>query len=142
MRMPILLLCFTVRKPGLSFQEYKSYYEQHHSKNIYGFLGEDSPYTYSRHYVERESDGDSSYIPATGDPALFLTGKAADFIYDGVTIMTWENEAAYINMTKKFTQPDVVAKFAADEEVFLDRSKTVLMSVGKFPAAPPSDRAL
>jgi hypothetical protein len=69
MSLPILLLCFTVRKPGTTFQEYKAYYEQHHSKNIYGFLGDDSPATYSRHYVERPEDGNSSHIPAHGDPA-------------------------------------------------------------------------
>jgi hypothetical protein len=70
MSLPILLLCFTVRKPGTTFQEYKAYYEQHHSKNIYGFLGDDSPATYSRHYVERPEDGNSSQIPAHGDPAF------------------------------------------------------------------------
>lgn len=140
--MPILLLCFTVRKPGTTFQEYKAYYEQHHSKNIYDFLGDDSPATYSRHYVERPSDGDSSHIAAQGAPALFLTGQAEDFVYDGVTLMTWANEAAYINMTKKFTDPDVARRFAADEEVFLDRSKVVLMSVGEVPVPPPNGRAL
>ncbi|KAJ9610298.1 hypothetical protein H2200_005075 [Cladophialophora chaetospira] len=140
--MSIMLLCFTVRKPGMSFQDYKAYYEQHHSKNIYDFLGDDSPATYSRHYVERPSDGDSSHIAAHGAPAIFLTGQPENFVFDAVTIMTWENEEAYISMTKKFTDPDVVSRFTADEEVFLDRSKVVLMSVGRVPVTPPSGRAL
>jgi hypothetical protein len=140
--MPILLLCFTVRKPGMSFQDYKAYYEQHHARNACMFLGEDQPSTYSRHYVLRDSDGDSSHIKAHGDPALFITGKAADFVYDCVTIMTWDDQASYTRMTQKFASPDVVSKFTADEEVFLDRSKIVLMSVGEVPVPPPDGRAL
>lgn len=140
--MPILLLCFTIRKPGVSFQDYKSYYEQHHSKNIYDFLGDDSPATYSRHYVERPGDGDSSHIAANGSPAFFLTGQAAEFAYDCVTLMTWDDEEAYIKMTQKFSDPDVGSRFAADEEFFLDRSKVVLMSVGEVPFPPPHGRAL
>jgi hypothetical protein len=54
--------------------------------------------------------------------------------------MTWADQAAYLRMTEKFSQPDVLEKFAADEAVFLDRSKTILLSVGEFPA-PPEGRA-
>ena len=140
--MPILLLCFTVRKPGTTFQEYKAYYEQHHSKNIYTFLGDDSPSTYSRHYVERPSDGNSSHIEANGSPALFITGEAQDFEYDGITIMTWDDEAAFTSMVHKFSDPEVIRQFSEDEEKFLDRSKIVLLSVGKVPVPPPECRAL
>ena len=140
--MPIVVLCFTVRKPGTTFQDYKSYYELHHSKNVRGYLGDDYPATYTRHYVERSSDGDSSHISANGTPAAFLTGSAAEFTYDCVTIMTWQDQEAYERMVTKFADPEVVRQFVADEEMFIDRPKTVLMSLGEVPRTPPKGQAM
>lgn len=119
--MAITVLCFTVRKPGMTFQDFKLYYEQHHSVNAVTYLGNDAPSTYSRHYVERKRDGESSHTAANGSPPLFFTGLADSFEYDCVTVMTWKDAAAMDSMAKKFSQPDVVASFAADEEKFLDR---------------------
>jgi hypothetical protein len=140
--MTILVLCFTTRKPTLSFTDYKTYYETIHSRNIYTLFGPHSPSTYSRHYVSRSSDGTSDHIPSTGSPITFLTGRALDFPYDCVTVMTWDSEEAYVAMTEKFQDPEVARRFAEDEERFLDRSKTVLMSLGEVPVRVPEARAL
>lgn len=62
-----------------------------------------------------------------GFPATVLIGSQRDFDYNAFTKLRVVDEAALQTFFGLFQQPDNTAHIAADEEQFLDRSRSKLL---------------
>lgn len=67
--------------------------------------------------TEEASERKSSY------PATVLSGTQADFDYDALVEMTFENEEAFKSFHGILMEPENAKWVAEDEEKFLDRKK-------------------
>jgi hypothetical protein len=101
------LLIFLKRRPGMSLEEFREYYESVHSK-----LGE----KYSRgarRYVRR-------YLQPFPAP---LAPGSAELDFDVVTEL-WYDDRASLEKDLQFSdRPDIAREIEADEERVFDRSK-------------------
>lgn len=99
------LIGLFTRRQGMSAEEFRDYYENHHAPNAVGHFGHLWT-SYSRHYLER----------AEGDPGP-----------DVITEVVFRDEAALEEMyatlaANRSMRDDIVA----DEDRFFDRSLTQL----------------
>lgn len=104
----IKAVALLARKPGISHAEFVDYYENHHSKLIRRLLPQIDEYR--RNYLDWDS--------AVGAP----DAAAPDF--DVITEFTFASREAYDAMLATDALPEVRAAIAADEENFLDRSRS------------------
>lgn len=107
------LVALLKKKSDVSFEFMQDYYENRHAPYVSQILpvGND----YRRNYVKR----------------LRVNGVEVDdcFEYDVVTEMWFDDEAAYGKFAAAISDEEIRRKVAADEEKFLDRSKSVIMIV-------------
>lgn len=89
------------------------YYETHHAPLVIELMP--GILTYRRNYVQAEGG--------------FAFEATPDFDYDSVTEIWFRDRAAYEEALAVLLSPANAARLAADEERFLDRSKTRLMIV-------------
>ena len=123
----ILLLAY--RKPGTTPEEFKAHYEGTHMPLVRALAGEHYPLSHTRRYIHRapgrgETERNAQY------PASIIMGTQADFDFDAISELTFEDQAAFQSFFDFMTQPENAAKLAADEELFLDRSKMPIVIVG------------
>lgn len=116
---------FTTRKPGTTFEQFKSYYETHHAYVITGFFTQCpcTPLSYIRNYIERDS-GDTT--------PSFPLGGADSWDYDCVSQLVFENQQQRDELFAEFGKH--AEAIGEDEENFLDRSKTKFIFVPASPA--------
>jgi hypothetical protein len=107
-------VCLLKRRASMSFEEFQSYYENHHRK-----LGEKWVPTQVK-YVRR-------YLHPVGRNPI--TGEAPATEYDVLTEMWFENRAAFEAAMEALGAPDASAEIAADEEQLFDRSKICLCEI-------------
>ena len=118
------MFSFLVRKPGMSFEDFKSYYENTHapmalhSKN---FTGPHAPLSYNRHYVDRKD----------GSGACFPFGNGQNWGFDCITRVEFKDEETFKKGMKNFAENS--HEIQADEDNFLDRSKSIYIIVGECP---------
>jgi len=96
------------RRPGMSQQEFREYYETYHR-----VIGEKYLRNYASRYVRR-------YIYGFADP---ITGLAPDQEYDVVMEIWYHDEAAFVACNAQFADPKVMQEIADDEERLFDRPK-------------------
>jgi len=128
----ILLLVY--RKPGTTPEEFKAHYEGIHVPLERALAGEYYPLSHTRRYIDRapgradngETERNAQY------PASIIMGTQADFDFDAISELTFEDQAAFQSFFDFMTQPENAAKLAADEELFLDRSKMPIAIVGDY----------
>lgn len=109
------VLIFVSRKPGMSFDDFKAYYEDTHMALIHKQAGPHFPETHTRRYIRRpDADPDN---PGTA----IMTGGTS-FSYDAIAELTFPNEEAVQALFAVMGQPENTAARQADEEKFLDRS--------------------
>lgn len=130
--MAITALIHAYRKPGLSVEDFKKYYEAHVDL-LKRLAADDFPLSHKRTYVARNSvetapDGASARNALT--PAVLLAGQQADFDFDAYAELTFADQISLAAFAAKTQTPDVAAQIAADEEKFLDRSKTGIVMMG------------
>ncbi|WP_317930096.1 EthD domain-containing protein [Halioxenophilus sp. WMMB6] len=113
------ILLFMKRKPGLTPTEFRDYYEQQHvplcSKYIKGL----------NRYLRR-------YLEPLPNPE---TGQCLEPEYDVITELWFNDEALFkgtVNYLSTHTMPDEVI---ADEELFLDRTKSRMTIVSEAESA-------
>jgi hypothetical protein len=97
------------RKPGLTREQFKNYYETTHSK-----LGDKYLPPYCTKYLRR-------YLEPVGHP---ITGSPEGFDYDCITEMWFPDEATYKAFTASVTAPEIAKVVIEDEEKLVDRAKT------------------
>lgn len=101
------VLSFLSRRADLAPAAFANYYENRHVPLIRELVG--APPVYSRRYLTREA-------------ALAPENGAVDF--DVVTEVGFPDRAAFLAWMAAVSAPGVGERIAADEAVFLDRSKT------------------
>jgi hypothetical protein len=98
---------FLTRREGIETQAFIDYYENHHVPLICNLAP--APIVYKRNYLLR------------GD-ALNKEDNAIDF--DVVTELVFPDRAAYLAWRAELSKPGSGEQVVADEEKFLDRSRT------------------
>lgn len=104
----IKAVALLARKPELTHAEFVDYYENNHAKLIRNLLPQ--IVEYRRNYLDR-----GTAIGADG---------AADPDFDVISEFVFADRAGYDAMLATHAQPEVAAAIEADEENFLDRSRT------------------
>ncbi|EYF08334.1 EthD domain-containing protein [Chondromyces apiculatus] len=102
---------FLVRKPGLERQAFIDHYENEHIPLICRLAT--IPTVYKRNYVVR---GDGSNLP--------FNEERGDVDFDVVTELVFADRAAFQAWQGELSRPGVGEQVVADEERFLDRSRT------------------
>ena len=101
------------RKPELSREDFIAYYENNHvpliRRLLPGIRG------YRRNFIEPEG--------------AFVSADAAARDFDVITELWFADRAAYEAAMAHHERPEVAGAIAADEENFLDRSKTRMFVV-------------
>lgn len=104
------LISLTTRKEGLTHEEFRDYYENHHVKLGYEFL---QPHCvkYARHYL---------------NPVIAATKKdhPPGPAYDCMVEFWFENEAGYRAFEAKVSNAKDTAYIVEDELKFVDRAKS------------------
>lgn len=130
--MPFKLLAHAYRKPGMSTEDFKKHYEAHVDL-IKRLSGDDFPLSHKRTYMARQAveaapEGATSSNATT--PAVVLVGQQSEFDFDAYAELTFTDEDAFRVFFQKVRGPEVADQIAADEELFLDRSKFAVVVLG------------
>jgi hypothetical protein len=101
------LLAYLSKRNGMTMDEFVDYYENHHLPLILSLAP--TPMEYKRHYLQR---GDSVNV-----------GEAS-IDFDVVTELQWTDRSAFYAWIGAVTGGAAGERVAADEERFLDRSRS------------------
>jgi hypothetical protein len=101
------LLSYLTKRPGMSTDDFIDYYENHHVPLILSLAP--TPVVYKRRYLLRG-------VPTN------VADSEIDF--DVVTELAFPDRDAYTSWLQALTDGDSGTRVAADEEKFLDRSRT------------------
>ena len=106
------VMAFLARKPGMTRDEFRDYYENRHAP----LVGQLTPKfaAYRRNYVNFEG-------PLKTDEHLIT--------FDVVVEIEFEDQAACERWVAAYQVPDVLARISADEENFLDRDRMLVCAV-------------
>ncbi|KAI1454129.1 EthD domain-containing protein [Annulohypoxylon moriforme] len=117
--MPFSVLFLATRKAGTTPESFKEHYETVHIPLLKSAAGAAFPQTHTRHYIHR----------AEGQ-AHVLLGTQGDFDYDVVVELAFADQAAFQAYAAATHSGDAQAKISADEESFIDRSKSRAVILG------------
>lgn len=119
------LLYLAYRKPGTSPAHFRAHYENIHMPKIKQMTGHLFPLSHVRKYVHRTATSTNNECTERNSdtPATVLSGVQADFDYDALVEMTFEDEAAFQAFYGMLSEPGNAEWIARDEETFLDRVK-------------------
>lgn len=122
------ILFFAFRKPGTTPAHFRAHYEDKHMPKIKEMTVQHFPLTHVRRYIHRTSVETPSTIANASErnphtPATVLSGTQAEFDYDAIVEMTFEDEKAFQTFCGILQIPDNAKWIAEDEETFLDRKK-------------------
>ena len=100
------------RKPGMSFADFRDYYESRHAP----MAAELCPnlVRYTRTYI-------------TDSMPLSRRADLSELDFDCITQCWYDVEGSWEERSKDLLPPDVFKRMAADEENFLDRTRTRLL---------------
>lgn len=108
------------RKPGMSFEDFKDYYESHHRK-----LGE-KVLPSGIHYVRR-------YLQPVPNP---VTGEVTELEFDVLTEVWYESREAFEAAMVALSEPEIAAEVAEDEEKLFDRTKNRFCTIEEHESYP------
>lgn len=103
------------RKPGLSHEEFRAYYERTHAPLATPYL-RGLVTGYSRNYVESVS----RYAPEEGAERQ----EAGADPFDCVTIMEFRERGAIDELMARLGEAEILSVIVPDEERFIDRART------------------
>lgn len=105
----IKILCFMNRKPGLSMEEFKAYYEDRHVPLIHRLL----PHAieYRRNFVEDRPH----------ETGHMVQDRERGVTFDVLTELTYASEEMYQRTLDGLADPEIGSLIAEDEARFLDR---------------------
>ncbi|KAI2617295.1 EthD domain-containing protein [Hypomontagnella submonticulosa] len=128
--MPFVIIFFATRKPGVTPEQFKTHYEDIHMPLLREIAGPHFPLTHTRRYIQRSPGvAEGTTLNAT-TPAQVLVGTQADFDYDVVVELTFEDAATFQAFMAYAHTPERSARVIADEETFLDRSQSRAVVLG------------
>ncbi len=97
------------RRPGMSTEEFRTYYETNHR-----LIGEKYLRGYACRYVRR-------FLNPTSDAGTATFGSEGDF--DVVLEIWYPDAATYEEVSKRLAAPDAAAEILADELKLFDRAR-------------------
>ncbi|ROV97390.1 hypothetical protein VMCG_06865 [Cytospora schulzeri] len=118
------ILIFVYRKPGTTPEQFRAHYESSHVPLIKDITGELFPLSHTRRYIHRTEGKAEGTERNANSPASVLMGTQADFEYDVFAELIFPDVDAFQKFFGVAQQPENAARIAADEEKFLDRSKS------------------
>ena len=130
--MSFSVIVFLWRKPGLTPQDFKDYYEMKHMPLFASLVGPLSPKIHTRIYPTRQQA--AGIAPSNNDnlqyPATVFQGNADNFDFDVFVSMAFENKDAFHAFLARMQEPEVASKIRGDEENFLQYQKTAAAAGG------------
>ena len=112
------------RRPGMSAEEFRSYYETTHR-----LIGEKYLAGYACRYMRR-------FLNPTSDPGAATFGADGDF--DVILEIWYPDRATYKAVGKRLSAPDAAAEILADELKLFDRARnrffTLTEATSELPA--------
>jgi hypothetical protein len=112
----VKLVVLLSKKPGMSFEDFKNYYETHHSKLIY--------------LIPRVKRYRRRYLHPIDDPSL--TREAPQQQYHVITELWFKDRADFEFAMGRNVDPEVATILAEDEARLFDRSKACLNVVDEY----------
>ncbi|KAL1853207.1 hypothetical protein Daus18300_011855 [Diaporthe australafricana] len=155
------ILIFAYRKPGTTPEQFQSHYEGKHVSLIKEISGEYVPIlplfnesfigfswvivypdgmrslerlfplSHTRRYIHRTEGKTEDTERNANFPATILLGSQTDFAYDAFAELSFADGNAFQTFFGHCQQPENAARIAADEEHFLDRSRTTIVVLGE-----------
>ena len=123
---PYTVFAFESRKPGMSLDLFRYYYENIHVPLFMMLVQpEEHMISYTRHYIQRE-EADRPEL------SQYDTSSADIMGYDAIVRTVFKSKAAMEAMLKKFAE--VQDQILEDEKNFLDKSKEKVVFVEDFPS--------
>jgi hypothetical protein len=119
--MTYTLLLFVPRKADLDFRSFKHHWEMVHVPLLKELTGSEFPLSYTRHYVEKNSD----------DQPNVIIGSAEHVAYDGVATLTFINKAHYERYMGMLGGEWNAMKYREDLERFVDIGQLKGVLVGE-----------
>jgi hypothetical protein len=116
------VLIFLKRRPGMSLEAFRDYYEGVHSKLCEGYSR--GARRYVRRYVQPRPNS--------------LTGKDDELEFDVITELWFEDRAVFEKAVYHASRGELPAAVLADEERLFDRSKTRYATVVEFGSELPA----
>ncbi len=110
------VLIFLKRRPGMSLESFRDYYEGVHSKLCEKYAG--AAVRYVRRYVQSLPNGS--------------TGDASEMDFDVVTELWFDDRNSYEAVLQLAARGEMPAEVMADEERLFDRSKIRYATVVEF----------
>jgi hypothetical protein len=107
------LITLLKRRPDLSTEAFRSYYEARHARMADKYMN-----GRATRYVRR-------YLSPVTNP---LTGEAAPPAFDVLTEVWFADRATFDATMMMFASPEVAAEIASDEEHLFDRAKSLLFT--------------
>lgn len=90
--------------------------------------------SHTRRYIHRTAGKTEETERNANFPATVLIGSQTDFDYDAFAELTFAEAGAFQTFFGLCQQPENAARIAADEEQFLDRSRSKSSSALKAPS--------
>lgn len=136
------------RKEGTTPTHFRAYYDNIHVPLLQSLVGASFPISHTRHYVVRtntmpsiassgsEFDPDIALqLPRAGEapsaqylPVMYR-GEPHQIDYDSLTMMVWEDKAAFDTFKEIFYDEEVQARLFADEKNFLDHGLRITYAI-------------
>ncbi|KAJ4304935.1 hypothetical protein N0V90_000463 [Kalmusia sp. IMI 367209] len=129
--MTYITMLFLTRKPTLTPEQFKAYYETKHIPYIKSLSGHLSPLRHRRWYLAHAGSEGSADPTIPNYPPLVLRGTSEEFDYDCIAEISWEDANTFQEFSKLLMDEEIAAKLAVDEEQFLVREKLRAVAIGE-----------
>ncbi|RYO80920.1 hypothetical protein DL766_009164 [Monosporascus sp. MC13-8B] len=126
------------RKEGIKPAEFRSHYDNVHVPLLKSLVGSTFLLSHTRNYVTRiptgdplnstDSQHDESAANLDFAPVLY-EGQASDLNYDSLTVMVWEDKAAFDEFSRIVSTKEVFDKMSEDNKNFLDTTFRLVYAV-------------
>ncbi|KAI7774734.1 hypothetical protein LA080_007940 [Diaporthe eres] len=124
--MTFSVLIFAYRKPGTTPEQFRAHYEGKHVPLVKEISGEHFPLSHTRRYIHRTEGKTEDTERNANFPATVLMGSQTDFDYDAFAELSFADANAFQAFFGLCQHPENAERIAADEEQFLDRSRSKL----------------
>ena len=125
----IKILVFNARRPGVSLEEYRDYYETVHAplaRSLFPTVG-----VYRRNYVDLEQ---TARAETRRGVTAATPGGEGGLRFDSVSEVFFDSWADFETFRDRSAEPEVRARVLADEEHFLDPA-----AIRRFVVVPDGD---
>ncbi|KAL8735760.1 MAG: hypothetical protein Q9166_000623 [cf. Caloplaca sp. 2 TL-2023] len=124
------IVAFLWRKPSLTPDEFRHYYETQHIPLLLDLMGPTFPKSHTRFYLPRmqqsptATDGPNDYKP------VIFAGSVDALDYDAFASIVFEDEEAFGEFHARLKDPEVAKVLREDEEKFQLRQRLVVAAAG------------